>query len=333
LNGFFSGVWYFWRPFDAFMVDLLETPARARARRRVAEFNLQAAERLLACGVQSIAFPDDLGYNTATFMSPRLYREYFCPWHQRLAALCHDYGAVVNMHSHGNINGILPLLADAGIDILNPVGPSDGMDLAALKARYGDRDVQGGVSNTSAGWPGVAGAPAGGLPRRRVAAATSATPRAASRNVARERYLYSVCCAVGSPRCSAGDRRQDSASYRVAAMRRIGLTFRLRLVGHTRRHSGRCQSWESAPTTPGSRTDAAGCRVAGTRYHPARRRGGSPSAGPERVLALRRARAAGPHRARRALLRNTGIFADIVDFEIGDVRRSTVSDVRDTTRL
>lgn len=148
LNGFFSGVWYFWRPFDAFMVDMLETPSLAHELvRRVAEFNLRAAERLLACGVQSIAFPDDLGYNTATFMSPRLYREYFFPWHRRLAALCHDFGAVVNMHSHGNINGILPLLADARIDILNPVGPSDGMDLAALKARYGDRMAfQGGVS-------------------------------------------------------------------------------------------------------------------------------------------------------------------------------------------
>jgi uroporphyrinogen decarboxylase len=130
------------------MVGLLEAPSLARELvRRVAEFNLRAAEHLLSCGVQGIGFPDDLGYNTATFISPRLYREHFLPWHQRLAALCHDYGAVVNMHSHGNINAILPLLADAGIDILNPVGPSDGMDLAALKARFGDRmTFQGGVS-------------------------------------------------------------------------------------------------------------------------------------------------------------------------------------------
>ncbi len=148
INGFFSGVWYFWRPFDAFMVDLLERPAlAAELVRRVGQFNLRTAERLLTCGVQGIGFPDDLGYNTATFMSPRLYRELFLPWHKQLAELCHAYGAVVNMHSHGNINAIMPLLADAGIDILNPVGPSDGMDLATLKARYGDRvTFQGGVT-------------------------------------------------------------------------------------------------------------------------------------------------------------------------------------------
>ena len=78
-------------------------------------------------------------YSRATFISPALYREFFYPWHRRLVELCHDYGAYVNIHSHGNINAIMPLLYEASIDILNPVGPSDGMDLAELKVRYGDR--------------------------------------------------------------------------------------------------------------------------------------------------------------------------------------------------
>lgn len=148
INGFFSGVWYFWRPFDAFMIDLVENPRLASELvRRVGEYNLKAAQRLLECGVHAISFPDDLGYNRATFISPRLYKEFFYPWHCKIAQLCHDHGAYVNMHSHGNLNAIMPLLYEAGIDMLNPVGPSDGMDLAALKARYGDRiTFMGGVS-------------------------------------------------------------------------------------------------------------------------------------------------------------------------------------------
>jgi hypothetical protein len=148
INGFFSGVWYFWRPFDAFLVDLIERPAlAAELVRRVGEFNLKVARHLLDCGVHAISFPDDLGYNRATFISPALYREFFYPWHQRLAQLCHDYGAFMNMHSHGNLNAIMPLLYEAGVDILNPVGPSDGMNLAGLKTRYGDRiTFMGGVS-------------------------------------------------------------------------------------------------------------------------------------------------------------------------------------------
>ena len=51
------------------------------------------------------------------------------------------------MHSHGNISAIVPLLVRAGLDVLNPVGPSDSMDLGVLKVKYGDRlCLQGGLS-------------------------------------------------------------------------------------------------------------------------------------------------------------------------------------------
>jgi uroporphyrinogen decarboxylase len=148
INGFFAGVWYFWRPFEGFLIDLVEQPRRAHELiERVGEFNLSVARHLLDCGVHAITFPDDLGYNLGTFISPSMYKTFFYPWHRRLAELCHDYGAFVNMHSHGNLNAIMPLLYEAHIDILNPVGPSDGMELAQLKARYGDRmTLMGGVS-------------------------------------------------------------------------------------------------------------------------------------------------------------------------------------------
>ena len=94
-----------------------------------------------------ITWVDDLGYNKGTFMNPKFYEEFIFPWHKKAIDLAHRYGAFVNMHSHGNINAIVPLLVEAGLDVLNPIGPSDNMDLAILKEKFGARlCLQGGLS-------------------------------------------------------------------------------------------------------------------------------------------------------------------------------------------
>ncbi|MHB0878522.1 MAG: uroporphyrinogen decarboxylase family protein [Anaerolineae bacterium] len=93
------------------------------------------------------AFGGDMGYNQGTFMSPRTFERLLLPWYARYCELAHAHGAYTSMHCHGNINAIMPMLCDAGIDIINPVGPGDGMDLADLKSRYGSRmTLMGGIS-------------------------------------------------------------------------------------------------------------------------------------------------------------------------------------------
>lgn len=140
LNGFFSGIHYFLYPYDELLADLILDPDFVQTMlERLGPWNLRAAENLLRCGVDVITFCDDLGSGRSLLMSPRLYRRFFLPWHRQLADLCHRYGALLHMHSHGNINTILPDLYDAGIDLLNPNDPDEGMDLPALKQRYGDR--------------------------------------------------------------------------------------------------------------------------------------------------------------------------------------------------
>jgi len=148
IDGFFSGVWYFYRDFENFLTDLLLDPDFAHeliAKR--AEYNLAAAKNLLEIGVDCIFFYDDLGSTDRMLISPENYRKFFFPWHKKLASLCHSYDAYVHMHSHGHIMEIIDLIVEAGIDILNPVGPGDGMDLGQLKRRYGDKiTFLGGIS-------------------------------------------------------------------------------------------------------------------------------------------------------------------------------------------
>lgn len=148
LNGFYSGIWYYCRKLDKFLVDLMDGEDFVYDLVHAwGTFVLGSARALLECGVDGIWWADDLGSNEGPIISPDLYREYFFPWHKRAADLAHEYGAVAMMHSHGNINKLVPHIVETGIDLLDPVGPSDRMDVAQLKQQYGDRlSFLGGIS-------------------------------------------------------------------------------------------------------------------------------------------------------------------------------------------
>jgi uroporphyrinogen-III decarboxylase len=140
IYGFFSGVWYrYYYVVDYLMGMVTNKPFIKRLVDKLGEWNLIAAENYLKRGVDSIMFADDLGDRNGLLISPETYREFFFPWHRRIADLCHSYDAVCHMHSHGNINKILPLLVSAGIDLLNPLDPEDLMDLAEIKETYGKK--------------------------------------------------------------------------------------------------------------------------------------------------------------------------------------------------
>ncbi len=149
INGFFSGVWYFLRgPLEVTLKDIyIRREFYRRLLAKIGEFNLKAEKNLLERGALMIGWVEDLGYNKGMFIQPKLYEELIYPWHRKAIELAHKYGAFVNMHSHGNINAIVPLLVNAHLDVLNPIGPSDNMDLKRLKENYGDKlCLQGGLS-------------------------------------------------------------------------------------------------------------------------------------------------------------------------------------------
>lgn len=149
INGFFSGVWYFLRgPLEVTLKDIYtRREFYKRILSRIGEFNLKAEKNLLERGALMIGWVEDLGYSKGMFIQPKVYEELVYPWHRKAVELAHKYGAFVNMHSHGNINAILPLLVNINLDVLNPIGPSDNMDLKKLKENYGDRlCLQGGLS-------------------------------------------------------------------------------------------------------------------------------------------------------------------------------------------
>ena len=94
-----------------------------------------------------VTWPDDMGYKYNQFFSLKTYRELLKPVHKRAAEWAHAKGAVVRLHSCGDINPFIPDLIDAGIDALNPLEVKAGMDPVRIKREYGDALVlHGGIN-------------------------------------------------------------------------------------------------------------------------------------------------------------------------------------------
>ena len=82
---------------------------------------------------------EDVGYKTGLMVSPGLLREEFFPRFRQVIAPLKTAGIKVVWHSDGDISSVIGDAVECGFDGLNPIDPSAGMDLGALKAQYGNR--------------------------------------------------------------------------------------------------------------------------------------------------------------------------------------------------
>jgi uroporphyrinogen decarboxylase len=102
---------------------------------------LLAMHRTLAShpAVGAVLLGDDMGFKTATMVSPAHLRKYVFPWQKRLGAAAHAQGKPFLLHSCGNLAGIMEdLIGEVGIDakhsfedVITPV--------AEAKRLWGDR--------------------------------------------------------------------------------------------------------------------------------------------------------------------------------------------------
>lgn len=128
------------RSMEEFMVDMMERPQMAHALLdKIFDFKSVFVDRFIDAGVDGMQFGDDVGTQRDMMMSVPLWREYLKP---RLAALIRQAKArkpdlIVEYHSDGNIERIIPELIEIGVDVLNPVQP-ECMDPVRIKQQYGD---------------------------------------------------------------------------------------------------------------------------------------------------------------------------------------------------
>ena len=105
--------------------------------------------------VHAILIGDDIGSQRGLMLSPKLVAEFVIPGAKRLIDIAHSYGVKVIYHSCGSIADAIPLLIDAGVDVIHPIQAlAAGMSADSLKERFGDTVSFCGGVDTQAILPG-----------------------------------------------------------------------------------------------------------------------------------------------------------------------------------
>ena len=100
--------------YDNLCYMLFEEPELAKAvfdnvGSRLVEYYDNAAA---ADTVGMISSNDDWGFNTQTFISPDMMREYLFPWHKRIVETVHKHGKPVLLHSCGYYDSVIDDIID-----------------------------------------------------------------------------------------------------------------------------------------------------------------------------------------------------------------------------
>ncbi len=99
------------------------------------QFNMAHMQRYLACGVDMMMYPEDLGMQNGPMLSPQQFRTYIKPSYQRLMKPARDSGVIVHMHSDGHLHALIDDVIDGGVDVINLQDLVNGVDWIANKFR------------------------------------------------------------------------------------------------------------------------------------------------------------------------------------------------------
>lgn len=136
-------VGYFLRGFDNFLCDVYLEPKRVfKLLEILTESYMKLIEKTIdGVGnyVDILGFGDDFSGEDRMFFPPEVIKKMFIPYYKKMWNYIHEKSSCkVFFHSCGALRYAIPLLIDAGMDILNPVQTSAaGMDPEILKKEFG----------------------------------------------------------------------------------------------------------------------------------------------------------------------------------------------------
>lgn len=100
---------------------------------------IQAAVRFRDAGVEVGLSTTDLADNHGTFMNPHQLETYIWPNLDLWVAKLKELGMLSILHSDGNIRPCLDRIADSGVNCLQAIDPTAGMEMSKVKQQIGDR--------------------------------------------------------------------------------------------------------------------------------------------------------------------------------------------------
>ncbi|MGQ9553534.1 MAG: uroporphyrinogen decarboxylase family protein [Anaerolineae bacterium] len=138
---------------EQWLIDLAEDSQFAH------ELAMRVTDHMTAVGLEAIRrfnlydtgvwFYDDMACNRGPMFSPATFERVFLPCYSKMCRAYREAGVRhILLHSDGNIEPILDMLIDAGIEGINPIEPKAGMDVVKLRQRYGRKlALLGGLDN------------------------------------------------------------------------------------------------------------------------------------------------------------------------------------------
>lgn len=106
---------------------------------KVLAVNVTIARHAVRAGADVIVLGDDYAANWGPMFSREHFRQFVLPRLQTMVDAIHEEGGLAIKHSDGNLWPILDLIVDTGADGLNPIEPVANMNIAEVKAKFGDR--------------------------------------------------------------------------------------------------------------------------------------------------------------------------------------------------
>lgn len=90
----------------------------------IGDFEEQIARQYVRLRVEAAWISDDYGMSSALMFSPAMWRRFVRPHLERLVSVYHEAGALVILHSCGNISALIDDFLEVGIDVLDPLQPN-----------------------------------------------------------------------------------------------------------------------------------------------------------------------------------------------------------------
>jgi len=96
--------------------------------------------------VQQATFWEDMCYKAGPLISPAMVRKFMMPRYKKITDLLHSNGVdVIFLDSDGNVEQLVPLWLEAGINLIWPFEVAAGNDVVAIRKKYGKDLIIGGA--------------------------------------------------------------------------------------------------------------------------------------------------------------------------------------------
>jgi hypothetical protein len=123
---------------NALMAYMTDTEEMSDLLGAVTDFNIEVISRLHeAAHLDMVWYGDDWGSQEQLFLPPDIWRATVGKHTRRVYAAMKERGIIINQHSCGRIESVLPDVIEMGADIWNPCQPCN--DLAGLRKRFDGR--------------------------------------------------------------------------------------------------------------------------------------------------------------------------------------------------